>query len=56
MKKLGKKEDEHIVASDAELDSKLEVSNAFRLVDLVAIVCPILKVGKYRRINSFHSW
>ena len=26
MKKLGKKEDEHIVASDSELDAKLEVS------------------------------
>ena len=25
-KKLGKKEDEHIVASDAQLDAKLEVS------------------------------
>lgn len=27
MQKLGKKEDEHVVASDSELDSKLEVSN-----------------------------
>ena len=26
IKKLGKKEDEHVVASDAELDAKLEVS------------------------------
>lgn len=26
MQKLGKKEDEHVVASDSELDSKLEVS------------------------------
>jgi len=26
MKKLGKKEDEHIVASDSELDAKLEVN------------------------------
>ena len=26
MKKLGKKEDEHIVASDSELDAKIEVS------------------------------
>ena len=26
MKKLGKKQDEHIVASDAQLDAKLEVS------------------------------
>lgn len=25
MQKLGKKEDEHVVASDAELDAKLEV-------------------------------
>ena len=25
MKKLGKKEDEHIVASDSELDAKIEV-------------------------------
>ncbi len=27
IKKLGKKQDEHIVASDSQLDSKLEVSN-----------------------------
>ena len=27
MQKLGKKEDEHVVASDHELDSKLEVNN-----------------------------
>lgn len=27
MQKLGKKEDEHVVASDSELDSKLEVRN-----------------------------
>lgn len=26
IKKLGKKEDEHVVASDSQLDSKLEVS------------------------------
>jgi Arfaptin-like domain len=28
MTKLGKKQDEHIVASDAELDAKLEVFTA----------------------------
>ena len=28
IKKLGKKEDEHVVASDSELDSKLEVGKA----------------------------
>ena len=27
IQKLGKKEDEHVVASDSELDSKLEVEN-----------------------------
>ena len=27
IKKLGKKEDEHVVASDAELDAKLEVGH-----------------------------
>ena len=26
IKKLGKKEDQHLIASDAELDAKLEVS------------------------------
>lgn len=30
IKKLGKKEDEFVVASDAELDSKLEVNKPFR--------------------------
>ena len=29
MKKLGKKEDEHVVASDSELDAKLEVLTFF---------------------------
>lgn len=29
IKKLGKKEDEHVVASDHELDAKLEVGNCF---------------------------
>ena len=29
MQKLGKKEDEHVVASDSELDSKLEVGHVY---------------------------
>ena len=31
IKKLGKKEDEHVVASDAQLDAKLEVNRRNRL-------------------------
>lgn len=29
IQKLGKKEDEHVVASDSELDSKLEVGHVY---------------------------
>lgn len=32
IKVTGKKEDEHVVASDADLDAKLEVSEEFRVI------------------------
>ena len=32
MQKLGKKEDAHVVASDSELDSKLEVGHVYMYV------------------------
>lgn len=40
MKKLGKKEDEHIVASDSELDAKLEVFKAIQKssMDLLRVI------------------
>lgn len=35
MKKLGKKEDEHVVASDSELDAKLEVCFIWHLCNVL---------------------
>lgn len=37
-KTIGKKEDEHIAASDAELDAKLEVSAMYMIVMITALV------------------
>ena len=39
LQKFGKKEDDHLVASDAELDAKLEVRNRSPEVPLLIIYC-----------------
>lgn len=38
IKVTGKKEDEHVVASDADLDAKLEVCNVY----IIAILCLLI--------------
>lgn len=45
IKATGKKEDEHVVASDADLDAKLEVGAHFR------ISCPL-----FERLCMTHSF
>lgn len=46
IKATGKKEDEHVVASDADLDAKLEVSTLLLIVPLLGLDC--IHLGNHR--------